>query len=168
MTSTEPPEISVAEESGPRRLDRRVIAYWRLLVLTRTAALLGVLWVFDQFFPGWLPRESLVSAVLIGGTVLAFGYPPSLYRSWSFELLRGSLHVHRGVWAHTTSIVPHHRIQHVDTRRDPLERGLGIARVVVFTAGIRGAEITIPGIPAHEAETLRDRLAELGGAGEGV
>ena len=68
----------------------------------------------------------------------------------------------------TTSVIPHRRIQHVDTRRDLLERWLGLARVVVYTAGIRGAQVTIPGLPADEAEALRDQLAELGGADEGI
>ncbi|NIQ53994.1 MAG: PH domain-containing protein, partial [Gammaproteobacteria bacterium] len=56
------------------------------------------------------------------------------------------------------SVVPHTRIQHVDVRRGPLDRWLGLARVVVFTAGSRGAMVEVPGLDAGDAEALRDRL----------
>ena len=76
--------------------------------------------------------------------------------------------IRQGVFWHTTSLVPHSRIQHVDTLRGPLERWLGLARVVIYTAGTRGARLTIPALAAEEAEALRDRLALLGGRGDAV
>jgi membrane protein YdbS with pleckstrin-like domain len=172
MSSAEPnptpADREIAAESDLRGLDRRVVPYWGIMLLAQTAALLVALWVLERFLLRWLPIDLVVWAVLVSGIALAIMYPPAQYRSWGFQLRDGALYVRRGVWARTTSVIPHHRIQHVDTRRDPLERWLGIARVVVFTAGIRGAELAIPGIAADEAEALRDRLAELGGAGEGV
>ncbi len=68
----------------------------------------------------------------------------------------------------TTSIVPHARIQHVDTRHGPIDRWLGLAGVVVFTAGNRGAILTIPALEAEEAEEIRDRLAAQSGVGDAV
>jgi membrane protein YdbS with pleckstrin-like domain len=40
--------------------------------------------------------------------------------------------------------------------------------VVVYTAGSRGAIVTIPALGRAQAEALRDRLAELSGAGDAV
>jgi hypothetical protein len=39
---------------------------------------------------------------------------------------------------------------------------------VVFTAGQRGAIITIPALAAPEAEKIRDRLAAQSGVGDAV
>ncbi len=64
--------------------------------------------------------------------------------------------------------MPHARIQHVDTRHGPIDRWLGLASLVVFTAGTRGAILAIPALEAAEAEDLRDRLAALSGSGDAV
>jgi len=64
--------------------------------------------------------------------------------------------------------VPYARIQHVDTRHGPLDRWLGLATVVVFTAGHRGAIIAIPALAADEAEEIRDSLAARSGVGDAV
>jgi membrane protein YdbS with pleckstrin-like domain len=117
---------------------------------------------------GWLAVAPLSVLIPVIGLGLAIVWPPLQYQSWGFRLGEADLYVRRGVLSRTTSVIPHRRIQHVDTRRDLLERWLGLARLVVYTAGIRGAEITIPGIAAEEAETLRDYLAERGGMDEGV
>jgi membrane protein YdbS with pleckstrin-like domain len=57
--------------------------------------------------------------------------------------------------------VPFVRVQHVDTQRGPVERLAGLASVVVYTAGSRGADVTIPGLRPERAEQLREQLREL-------
>lgn len=149
-------------------LDRRVVPYWAVITFLQAAAFLIALQVTERFIGQWLPVDLLSWAVIGFGVGLVLVYPSLRYRSWRVQLQQDALNVRRGIWLQTTSIVPYHRIQHVDTRRDLLERWLGIARVVVFTAGIRGAELVIPGVESNQAAALRDHLAELGGAGEGV
>ncbi|SHH57619.1 PH domain-containing protein [Halobaculum gomorrense] len=83
------------------------------------------------------------------------------YRVWRFEVRDDSLYLVRGVLTRVDTSVPYVRIQHVDTRRGPIERGLGLASVVVYTAGSRGADITIPGLTPARASDLRERLREL-------
>lgn len=158
--------------SGPepalRRLDGQVVWHWRGILLGWTAALTVAAAFLARWADRWIAADMLPLAVAVLGLMLAVFWPPVLYRSWAFQLREKDLVVQRGVLTRATSIIPHRRIQHVDTRRDPVERRLGLARVVVYTAGIRGAEIAIPGLRATEAEALRDRLAELGGEAEGV
>lgn len=149
-------------------LDGRVVWYWRLVVLIQTVGLWLAMLFLDRWLNRWVPDGWLPHAVVGVGLALAVLWPPARYRSWGFQLRERDLYLRRGVLSRTTSIIPHSRIQHVDTRRDPLEQWLGLARVIVFTAGIRGAQITIPGVAAAEAASLRDRLAELGGLNEGV
>ena len=84
-----------------------------------------------------------------------------LFRSWRYEVRVDSLFLTRGVITHVTTLVPFVRIQHVDTSRSPLERAFGLSSVVVYTAGTRGADVTIPGLTPDEAESMQRRLKRL-------
>lgn len=153
--------------SPARGLDRRVVWVWRLRLLVEAAGLAVALWVFNRFMGGLFPPV-LLAVVAVLGLALTAIWPSARYRAWGFQVREDDLFVRRGVLSRTTSVVPHARIQHVDTRSDLLERWLGLARVIVYTAGIRGTELIIPGLAAKEAEELRDRLAALGGVGDAV
>jgi membrane protein YdbS with pleckstrin-like domain len=168
MIHPEHTEVHTAAEQPLRGLDRRVLWYWRLSLVAQTVALWIAVLLLDRW-QDWLTGTPLLSLLIpVIGVGSAIVWPPLQYRSWGFRLREGDLYVRRGVLSRVTSVIPHRRIQHVDTRRDLLERWLGLARLVVYTAGIRGAEITIPGIAAEEAEALRDYLAVRGGKDEGV
>lgn len=145
-----------------RRLDPRVVQLWRILWIGRTAVLAAAVLLLGRFVDGPLLTALLVAVVALGATGAAV-WPISLFRGWGYQVRETDLVIRRGVLTRTTSLVPLARIQHVDTRQDVVERRLGLARVVIFTAGIRGAELTLPGLPAREAGALRDRLARLSG-----
>ncbi|WP_350356176.1 PH domain-containing protein [Halorarius halobius] len=89
------------------------------------------------------------------------------YRRWRYEVRDDSLSLDRGVYAHVRTVVPYVRIQHVDVSRGPVERALGLASVVVYTAGSRGADVTIPGLTPDRADDLQRRLKRLAIAAEG-
>jgi membrane protein YdbS with pleckstrin-like domain len=149
-------------------LDPRVVRLWRVQALVWTV---GV--ALSVGAAGWLldfQYESLAAAsvMMLAGLLAALLWPPARYRSWSFTLRDSDVVLRRGVWWRVTSIVPHSRIQHVDTTHGPLERKLGLSSVVMFTAGSVGASMTIPGLPAAEADELRDTLATLARIGEAV
>ena len=112
------------------------------------------------------PRSAFWVVIGILGFGAAWVRAPLRYDVWRFGVQAGDLRVRRGVFVRTTSVIPLARIQHVDTRQDVLERWLGLARIVVYTAGIRGAEISVPGLAAAEAEAIRDRLAAIAGAAD--
>jgi membrane protein YdbS with pleckstrin-like domain len=65
------------------------------------------------------------------------------------------------VITHVRTVVPFVRVQHVDTQRGPVERALGLASVVVYTAGSRQADVTIPGLTPERADALQERLREM-------
>src|SRR5687768_512353 len=154
--------------SGVKTLDLRVMRLWRWEILSWTAGLaLSVAvaaWLLDLGYQFAIATF----AVIPPGLLLALLWPRARYRSWSFEVRDTDVVLRRGVWWRMTSIVPHSRIQHVDTKHGPLERRLGLSSVVLFTAGTVGASIEIPGLPVGEAAELRDLLASLGRAGEAV
>ncbi|MFC7095975.1 PH domain-containing protein [Halobaculum marinum] len=132
-------------------------------------------WLLGAFVPGAIIVGVGVVAVRIGAPVplaaavgvatlvVALGLVAAVYRYrvWRFEVRDDSLYIVRGVFTRVDTSVPYVRVQHVDTRRGPLERTLGLASVVVYTAGSRGADITIPGLTPTRAGELRERLREL-------
>ncbi|MFB6263315.1 MAG: diadenylate cyclase CdaA, partial [Bradymonadaceae bacterium] len=86
-------------------------------------------------------RDQLVTLLLAG---LAFAV--RRYGIWRFELQEDALVLRRGVLTRVETAVPYVRIQHIDTRRNPIDRVAGLASVVVFTAGTRGSDVTVPGL----------------------
>jgi uncharacterized protein len=145
-----------------------VVTLWRiegaLRALFLTAAALAAEWLLSLPVPFGV-AAGLVAALSLGAAVFV---PPLRYRAWGFALRDSDLYLRHGVLFRTTSIVPHARIQHVDTSHGPIERWLGLAELVVYTAGSRGAIVAIPGLVRDGAESLRDRLAALSGAGDAV
>lgn len=158
--SAAPPEL--------RRLDGRAVALWRLSSLWRGGLLTAGAVFIERVAVPSVPTGVLAGAVAVLAVVVAVVVPPLRYRAWGFALRDTDLYLRNGVLFRTTSIVPNARIQHVDTRHGPLDRWLGLASVVVFTAGHRGAIIAIPALAADEAEEIRDRLAARSGVGDAV
>jgi membrane protein YdbS with pleckstrin-like domain len=154
-------------------------------------ALTGAPQVLESGVQGlWLIRSAISATVLaviaavafsvlevggawIGGVVLAIGLVVGVvfsvlrYRVWTFQVRSDSLYLERGVLTRVRTVAPHVRIQHVDTRRGPLERSLGLATTVVYTAGSRGADVSIPGLTPERADDLQARLKQLAIAAEG-
>ncbi|MFC7134486.1 MULTISPECIES: PH domain-containing protein [Salinibaculum] len=89
------------------------------------------------------------------------------YRVWSFRVREDALYLQRGVLTNVKTVAPHVRIQHVDTSRGPLERALGLSTLVVYTAGSRGADVSIPGLGTDEAADLQQRVKEMAIVAEG-
>jgi len=140
----------------------------RLLWAGRTAftglVLVVLVALVDRFLlsvPVPVIAGSWVGLVLLGAihAVLA-------HRIWRFELQDDALFLVRGVVTRTDTSVPYVRVQHVDTTRGPVERSIGLASVVIYTAGSRGADITVPGLRPERATELRERLRELAGESE--
>lgn len=158
----------VSSAVHPSTLHPRAVTLWRLVALARGLGLAAALLVVD-FLAGTPLPTGLATAIVAALAVAWAAVVPALrYRAWRFALRDDDLYLRHGVLFRTTSLVPHARIQHVDTRHGPLDRWLGLADLVVYTAGTRGATIPIPALGREAAEALRDRLAELSGAGDAV
>ena len=141
------------------RLDSRVRIAWAVGTLVSgfvlgTLVAVGLAAVARE----WVPLGALVT-LLVGvlGLVLAV----LRYRRWRFELQADALYLERGVVTRVRTVVPFVRVQHVDTQRGPVERLLGLSSVVVYTAGSRSADVTVPGLTPDRADELRARLREL-------
>lgn len=103
--------------------------------------------------------------VLVG--VLGITHSLFLYRSWEYHVREDSMFLDRGVLTNVQTVVPYVRVQHIDTSRGPLERLVGLSTLVVYTAGSRGADVTVPGLTPEEATDLQKRLKALAIESEG-
>ncbi len=93
---------------------------------------------------------ALVTAVLTPRRVRAIGY----------ALRDDDLVLRRGLMWQRFTAVPYGRMQLVDVNRGPLDRVLGLSELKFVTAAA-ATNVRIPGIPATDADELRDRLVEL-------
>ncbi len=104
----------------------------------------------------------LVVLPLLGAIVLAVLFvvvlPPLLWRRWRYEIRSMEVDLQRGLVRVTRTLVPMARVQHVDTRRGPLQRRLGLSTVVFYTAA---GPNEIPQLARETAAEVRDRIAEL-------
>ena len=105
-----------------------------------------------------------VTLVLVGLAVL---HPRFLYRRFRYETTDLGLYVARGSYWRRWQVVPHARIQTVDTKRGPLERALGLVSVAVTTASAKGGT-DIPGLDPRVADALVQELARRAGIDEGT
>ena len=159
-------DVSAPPREAPvQRLDPRTVTLWRL-----TGALWAAFWTAAMVIP-WLLWEwplLLMVPVAALGVAWVVWVPPAAWRHWSYQVGEVDVRVMQGWWTRRVAVVLHSRIQHVDTRQGPLERAMGLATVVVYTAGSVGAMVGIPGLAERDAEALRDRLAQLSGADDAV
>jgi len=95
------------------------------------------------------------------------------YESMWYELREDELSWKRGVWFHTTGIVPYNRITNLDIRQGPVMRALGISTLSLQTAGYSGQaipELKIEGMEyaAELREILRALVRTTSSLGDGT
>jgi len=142
---------------------------WSVVAVLTGAVVLVVGWLLERFALGRLSVDlGPVAVPALAALVAVLGLVHALvrYRVWRFELQADALYLERGVFTRVETAVPYVRVQHVDTHRGPIERLVGLSSVVVYTAGERGADVTIPGLAPERARRLRDRLRDLAVAAE--
>ena len=110
----------------------------------------------------------LVGALLtLGLAVVAVVQPGLAYRRFGYEVTELGLYVARGRLWRRWHVVPHARVQTVDTKRGPLERYFGLVSVEVTTASAKGGT-DVPGLDLQVANGLVEELARRAGIEEGT
>lgn len=144
-------------------LDPRARTLWRLSGALQTVPLVlaiavgaGALAWFDLVSTpvAVAPLVVAVALAVIGVAIV----PNLIWRHWRYEIGEAEVDLQHGWVTVTRTLVPMARIQHVDTRRGPLQRRFGLASVVFYTAA--GAS-EIPALADHVADATRDRIAVL-------
>ena len=105
-----------------------------------------------------LPWGLATGAALLLGLLIVLVMPQRRYRAWGWRMDEGELRIASGVLVRSERVVPFGRVQHIDVVRGPLQRGYGLASLVLHTAGTRSGAIMLPGLEAEEAEAMRDHI----------
>ncbi|MFY0408347.1 PH domain-containing protein [Solicola sp. PLA-1-18] len=137
------------------RTVQRIVTVGPLVAVGAVAA------VLLQVLLGWVWLTTLVAVVTLGLAVWVWLWAARHQASWGYAENEDDLFVTGGVAWRRLVAVPYGRMQFVDVKAGPIERAFGIATVTLHTAS-SGTTATIPGLPAEEANRLRNRLTELG------
>jgi membrane protein YdbS with pleckstrin-like domain len=155
------------------QLDPRVRTLWTLewalaaaVAAVATGVTAGLLALGDE-------RDAAIRVALGGGALtallgIAAAVQPRLaYRRFRYEITELGLYVARGRLWRRWQVVPHARVQTVDTKSGPFERAFGLVSVAVTTASAEGGT-EIPGLDRVVADGLVTELARRAGIEEGT
>lgn len=128
------------------------------LGLAVTAVVLGLVTIPFYFF-GWDFAWGITVA-FVGSVLLYAAFTPRRVRAIGYQLREDDLVFRRGILFQRFVAVPYGRMQLVDINRGPLSRALGLSDLKFVTAAA-GSGVAIPGLPAQEADDLRDHLVAV-------
>jgi len=165
QTVVEREPVPIEEYTTDRRSLTSVVQVQWVINTAIVAVVLGLITTAALTAVDVSPQLGALSILVF--LVLGVGWVALRYRVWVYQIREDAIYLERGVVTHVRTLVPYVRIQHVDTSRGPVERALGLSTLVVYTAGSRGADVSIPGLRPHEASDLQQRIKELAIEAEG-
>lgn len=80
------------------------------------------------------------------------------YHFWEFEIKENEIELQKGIFTKIKTTVPFNRIQHIDLRQNIVERFFELASIFIYTAGTKGSDLYIPGLPKYYSEYLSENL----------
>jgi hypothetical protein len=155
-------------------LDLRMRTVWAVegavataVLALAVAAAVVVLVIVDAGAAAWVVGVLGVAAVIASAFVLVWVVPALDHRHFRYEVTELGLYVARGWLWRRWQVVPHARVQTVDTTSGPLLRAFGLVAVQVTTAAAGGGT-GIPGLAPGAADALVEELARRAGVEEGT
>jgi membrane protein YdbS with pleckstrin-like domain len=157
---------------GERALDRRVVVVWTVQEAAGYAVLAVAALAVDvgaRMAGADVPGPPGLAAGLLAvlGGLAAWWLPRARHRYWRYDVASDALELRHGILKRVHSAIPYFRVQHIDVAQGPVERAVGLARLIVHTASA-GTDATIPGIAAGDAEGLRRLILTRAGSGDAV
>jgi membrane protein YdbS with pleckstrin-like domain len=149
------------------KLDPSVKSVWAIGILIKTLFYTLFTFLIEYFvlhnnLPNWtVPLGYITLLVFVTGLLMIFFYPWLAYKYWAFDIREAEIYLQRGILTRIYTTAPFSRIQHLDVEQSFIERTFGLGKLVVYTAGTRGADVAIPGLPIDYAEALRDNLKDI-------
>ncbi len=114
---------------------RKVLLYFVSTKLLSVIILFVIIGLGGSFFQGF---DSLLPAVIIIGILACcavFSIAWLKYKSVKFMLDEFSFHVQKGIFSKSDIAIPYKQIQNVNHEQSFNEKMLGIARIIIETAG---------------------------------
>ncbi len=107
-------------------------------------------------------KTGIISLILICiGIIFSLVVPTIAFKYWEFEVKDNEIILQYGIINRIKTLIPYSKIQHIDVQQSIIERIYGLSRLILYTAGTKGADIVIPGLPIEYAEQLRDSLKDI-------
>lgn len=107
---------------------------------------------------GELPRGAFLVPVLLLALYLIVRAPLRRYQARGYQMGEDRLRVVRGLLFRSDTVVPFGRVQHIDVHQGPVERGYGLATLVLHTAGNHNASVSLPGLGRDDAMAMREEI----------
>jgi membrane protein YdbS with pleckstrin-like domain len=151
------------------QLDPQIRTVWSIGLLTKAIVFSIVLFIGEtialrtEYDLLLLPYGVLSGTVFVLSLTYAFVYPQFSYRYWGYDIREKEVYIEHGVITKIKTTAPLNRIQHLEVSQSVFDRMFALARLSIYTAGTRGADLQIPGLPLYYAEQLRDHLKEITG-----
>lgn len=95
-------------------------------------------------------------------------HPRRRHRRYRYRVDERGLEIRQGVWWRSHRSIAHSRLQHSDVTQGPLERAMGLAKVIVHTAGTHAASTIVSGLSLARAHAVRDELIRESDEADGV
>lgn len=135
------------------------LAIWRSLFKSAVLCAVMIAGLF-VYTPGLLAFAPLI--------LLPIAYWISIknYKSFGYSLGEHYLQTRRGWLGRSTHIVPVRKVQAIEVQRNPVDRWLGLATLMVDTAGqaYTGGGPRLSNLPVEEAQRVARRLAQSAAA----
>ena len=134
----------------------------RVVILIDTVLLLILCVLLSIAIPAVAPWHGAFAAmiVLLLAITLMTVWVNKRYRLTGYVVQPRAVYFRTGALWRTQTVVTLNRIQHVEITQGPLERWLKVARLVIYTAGGKSSDLTVPGLPLPHAESIRDGLLQ--------
>lgn len=143
-----------------RKPEKKIIPLWIFLYGLVTVPVSLLLTAGLSRVTDYSPMDIGLVLVSLGVlTAILLGYVR--FRAWRYALRDDHLYLEYGVFIKVRTMMPYVRIQHIDSQRRFSDRLLGLSRLVVYTAGSRGADVAIPGLLPNEAHEIQEKLRDL-------
>jgi len=138
---------------SPKYIVVEIVGYLIFGAIMTTAGFIPF-WVSD-----WAPA-SLLGIALGACFLLVIALTPRRVRAIGYALREDDLLFRRGILSQRVTAVPYGRMQLVDITRGPIARAAGLSELRFVTAAASSG-IVISGLPAEDAERLRDHLVAV-------
>lgn len=99
-----------------------------------------------------------LALIFILTTVQACILPPIRMRIWRYDIKEEEVDIQHGLIIKKRTLIPMIRVQHVDTEHGPIMRHLGLATLLISTAG---SQHRIPALDQERAAQLRGDISRL-------
>jgi len=149
------------------KLDPAVKIVWTINYLIRFTfysilfLVLDFLFLHSEYIDIPLKTGVLSLIIFLLGIIISLVIPKLSYKYWSFEVKDNEIILQYGILNRIKTLAPYSKVQHIDVQQSIIERMYDLSRLVLYTAGTRGADVILPGLPIEYSEQLRDSLKDI-------